>query len=655
MRIGAAVANAVVRWAASRAAPAVGTAWDADQPLWSEWSVNAAIKEGYKKHHTVYAIASDLADCVSSVPWVVKKDGEVVDSGPLVDMLRSPNSTMPWNRLIEATDIYKSLAGNAYILHQPVGGGVRLWILRPDRVKIVPDKDGHLKEYKYSTGEGKSTTYKPEEVMHFSFFDPGSDLLGMPPLQAAARIVDTSNSLVQWNKESLGNRAKKDMLISPKNTLAATQHATLLSLIKKQVSGPKHAHGLLVLSEPMDVSELGLTPAELDFTKSFTLYERAICEVFHVQPEAVGIGDATYENKKWAIRAKWEGPVESRLREMRSVLNHGLAIYGTSYPARKGGLYLDYDLSDTPAAVAARTEAAEMAKTYWAMGVPWNVLNEELDLGMGEVPGGDVGYIPATLLPTVSSSERAVRAVNPSDSQLHDHWRAIDQRKQGWERGVENKILDRFAAEREAVVKAIEGGALDTDVVIDGQESEWIKLITAVMRAVIEDFGEQQAAELRSGSPQSTRDFDPWNGEIERWVTEKTAEHVQGIQETTKKAIRAAVLEGLEDGLAIPKIAKVVGLAMSANAKGRSATIARTEVHTAASYGIHESARQSGIVRQKQWITSGDERVRDLHVMNEAAGWIPFDSPYPSGAMFPGDGGPEDSANCRCAEAFQTR
>ena len=266
-----------------------------------------------------------------------------------------------------------------------------------------------------------------------------------------------------------------------------------------------------------------------------------------------------------------------------------------------------------------------------------------------------MGYIPATLLPTSSSQGRAARAVNPSDSQLHDHWRAIDQRKQGWERGVENKILDRFAAEREAVVRAIEGGALDTDVVIDGQESEWIKLITAVMRAVIEDFGEQQAAELRSGSPQSTRDFDPWNGEIERWVTEKTAEHVQGIQETTKRAIRAAVLEGLEDGLAIPKIAKVVGLAMSANAKGRSATIARTEVHTAASFGIHESARQSGIVRQKQWITSGDERVRDLHVVNEAAGWIPFDSPYPSGAMFPGDGGPEDSANCRCAEAFQTR
>ena len=576
MRIGAAVANAVIRWAASRAAPAVGTAWGADQPLWSEWSVNAAIKEGYKKHHTVYAIASDLADCVSSVPWVVKKDGEVVDSGPLVDMLRSPNSTMPWSRLIEATDIYKSLAGNAYILHQPVGGGVRLWILRPDRVEIIPDKDGHLKGYKYSAGDGKGTTYKPEEVMHFSFFDPGADLLGMPPLQAAARIVDTSNSLVQWNKESLGNRAKKDMLISPKNTLAATQHATLLSLIKKQVSGPKHAHGLLVLSEPMDVSELGLTPAELDFTKSFTLYERAICEVFHVQPEAVGIGDATYENKKWAIRAKWEGPVESRLREMRSVLNHGLAIYGTSYPARKGGLYLDYDLSDTPAAVAARTEAAEMAKTYWAMGVPWNVLNEELDLGMGEVPGGDVGYIPATLLPTASGG-RSSRAVNPAEDQLDASWRVIDQRKQGWERGVEIKVLDQLNADRIAAMKAIEAGK---DVAID--YDAWMKLITTIMRSVIEDFGSKQIAELEG---RAKRDFDPWTVETQNWVSERGAEHVSSIVETTRKAIKAAIAEGLEEGLSLSKVAKKVGQAMSLAAKGRASIIARTEVHTAAGFG----------------------------------------------------------------------
>jgi len=54
-------------------------------------------------------------------------------------------------------------------------------------------------------------------------------------------------------------------------------------------------------------------------------------------------------------------------------------------------------------------------------------------------------------------------------------------------------------------------------------------------------------------------------------------------------------------------------------------------------------------------MNSGDDRVRDLHIENSAAGWIGLDEPYPSGAIFPGDGGPEDSIGCRCAEVYETR
>lgn len=649
MRIRSAVANAVVRWAAQRAsAPAVGSAWAAGQPIWSEWSAKNAITEGYKRSHIVYAVGSDLADCVGSVPWVVKRDGEIVDKGPLVDMLRMPNQEMPWSRLCEATDLYKSLAGNAYILQKPIADKVRLWILRPDRVTPVPDKNGHLLKYEYRLGGKKTEEYKPEEILHFTFFDPGSDLLGMSPLQAASRIVDTSNSLVEWNKESLGNRAKKDVLMSPKNSLTVPQHSKLLELIRKQLSGPKKAHGVLLPSEPMEVTELALSPAELDFIKSFVLYERAVCEVFHVQPEAVGIGDAKYENKKWAIQAKWEGPIESRLREMRSVINHKLAVYGTSFPAQKGGLYLDYDLSGMPAAVAARTEAAEIAKGMWAMGVPWDTLDEKLDLGIGSVDGGDVGYIPATLLPTTSSGARSSRAVNSeTDDQLAAGWRVIDQRKQGWERGVEIKVLDQLGADRKAAVKAIEAGS---KVVVD--RAAWDKLITTIMRAVIKDFGTKQADDLAG---RAASYFDPWSTESQRWVKEHGAEHVKSITSTTMDMIKAATAEGLAEGLALPKVAKQVGEAMSLAAKGRASIIARTEVHTAAGFGMREAAKQSKIVTKKMWMNSGDERVRDLHIDNSGAGWIPLDEPYPSGAMFPGDGGPEDTIGCRCAEAYETR
>jgi len=650
------IANAIMSWAQRKAqAPDMGGANLPDMPIWTEWSTSRAIKEGYKASHIVYAVASDLADCIRSVPWRLMRDGEVVNDHPIASMLRAPNDEMTWGAICEAVDIYKSLAGNGYVLWKEIDREIKAWLLRPDRVHPIPDAKGHLLRYDYYIAGNKKASYDPQNVFHFKFFDPGEDLLGMPPLQAAARIVDTSNSLVEWNKQSLGNNARKDLLFSPKKSLTREQHQMLSRLIKHQVEGAKNAHGVLFPSEPMDVTALNLSPAELDYIDSFATYERAICMAFHVHPEAVGIGSATYENKRWAIRAKWEGPVTSRLREMRAVLNHKLRAYGTNYPPGKGDLYIDYDLSDTPAAIGARQEAAEMAKKLWAMGVPFNTLDSTLDLGVGAIPGGDVGYIPATLLPTSSGGEVKMRAVNPDEKSLRAHWKAIEQRKLGWIRGVQIKVEDQFASERKAVVKAIENGSLDTDVIVDSQAGKWQELITAIMRAVIEDFGGKQAEELRKGMPHETRDFDPWGDEVKKWVNEQTANHVKEIQETTKKAIRAAVLEGIDAGLDLRKIAKRVQQALEDDAKTRSFVIARTEVHTAASFGMNEAARQSGIVREKRWITAGDDRVRELHVMNEAAGWIPFDSPYPSGAMFPGDGGPEDVINCRCVEAYHTR
>ena len=85
----------------------------------------------------------------------------------------------------------------------------------------------------------------------------------------------------------------------------------------------------------------------------------------------------------------------------------------------------------------------------------------------------------------------------------------------------------------------------------------------------------------------------------------------------------------------------------------RAMLIARTEVHSAASYGSHEAARQSGVAQEKKWLDSGDERVRDSHISNSAAGWIPFDRQYPSGQMHPGEGAAAEVIMCRCVEQFR--
>ena len=659
MGIGTVIADRIVTWAVKRAAqtPRVSGDGVAGMPLWSEWSTRRAIKDGYKAHYALYAVVSDLADCIRSVPWHLyrrMKDGaEIVDTHPLAELVRRPNPDQTWGALLEAWDIYKSLAGNGYGLIQ-VGDGVTAWSLRPDRMKPIPDKRGRIARWEY-TVDGKPDYYPAEEILHFKFFDPGNDHLGMAPLQAAARLVDTSTAGLASNNALVNNLGRSAGMFSPKvQGLGNEQFTDWEKSLKKHFSGPKNAGKYLINPFEAEFTQMEFSPVELDYLASFKTYEEGIYKAFHVLADAMG-GEAKYENRRGAIREKWAGPVTSRLREMRAVLNLRFGpLFDTAYPARPGQMYLDYDMADTPAVVEARKELIESAKHVWEMGVPWDVVDREMDLGFGPQPGGDTGYLPVQVLPVGQSAPvRATRSWNPtSDDARAAHWRSVETRKQGWERGVAEKVKVLFAGERKAVVKAIEDGSLDVDYLIDGHRGDWSSVISAVLRVVIEDFGDQVDRELRA-----RRDWDPWSDLVREWVTTRTAEDVAHILTTTKAAIRKVVLSGLDDGKSMVQIAKAVREQFEAWEGGtgvyRSMMIARTEVHRAAGFGMHESARQSGVAQEKAWQDAGDERVRDAHQTNTAAGWIAFDDAYPNGAMYPGDG--TDDIGCRCVEMYRSR
>jgi hypothetical protein len=78
----------------------------------------------------------------------------------------------------------------------------------------------------------------------------------------------------------------------------------------------------------------------------------------------------------------------------------------------------------------------------------------------------------------------------------------------------------------------------------------------------------------------------------------------------------------------------------------RALKIARTETHQGFSRAQYNMYDRSG-VKMKEWLTVGDQRVRDNHSDNEAEGKVKMDYVYPNGQTHPGDG--IDSINCRCA------
>jgi hypothetical protein len=140
---------------------------------------------------------------------------------------------------------------------------------------------------------------------------------------------------------------------------------------------------------------LNTTAAELDFVESRRFIRDEICSAFGVPPPMVGNYErATLANIETARQIFWRDTMIPVLDKISGILNLQLvAEYGSE-------LRLRYDLTQVDALQENYTEKVNNAKGLWSMGLPWNEINRRLEMGFDEVEGGEIGYLPAGLLPT---------------------------------------------------------------------------------------------------------------------------------------------------------------------------------------------------------------------------------------------------------------
>ena len=240
------------------------------------------------------------------------------------------------------------------------------------------------------------------------------------------------------------------------------------------------------------------------------------------------------------------------------------------------------------------------------------------------------------------------KALALTEDQKAMQWKRVDSRRVAYWGLLQKKFEPLYKQMGEAVAEAYPN---DIDKAIGKQIPSWQKMLAAASMTVIEDFGNDVAEQFKTIKPSEVK-FDPFTAAIRKWAAKHAAESVKTILDTQKEAMHNLIAKGVEDNLGNSEIAKSIRVFYTDNAHYLAMRIARTETSTAAGYGQHEAAKQSGVNR-KLWISSRDDRVRDSHqdMDGETAA---LDEPYSNGMMQVGDpsGGPGEIINCRCAEQF---
>ena len=140
--------------------------------------------------------------------------------------------------------------------------------------------------------------------------------------------------------------------------------------------------------------------------------------------------------------------------------------------------------------------------------------------------------------------------------------------------------------------------------------------------------------------------------EIDEWVKDRTDFWARRVNDETARMIVNEMAQGLAAEESIPDLQRRVENVFAFNDTVRSERIARTEILGAANQGHLEAYRQSGVVEEKRWIATLDERTTRPDHLAAHRQVVPFESKFIVGGELldaPGVGGSaKNTINCRC-------
>lgn len=318
-------------------------------PVWTPRDYAAIARNGFARNVIAYRCVRLVAEAAASVPLGVSCDGDNMSDTALTRLLARPNPEQDGTSLLEDFYGYLQTAGNAYLEGVRIEDGVReLYVLRPDRIKVRPGRDGWPGGYDYQVG-GRTTQFRREEdgfmpVLHLKLFNPLNDYYGLAPLEAAGNAVDIHNAACAWNKALLDNAARPSGALIYKGpddaaNLTADQFERLKAELQETYQGQANAGRPMVLDGGLDWKPMSHSPAELDFIAAKHSAARDVALAFGVPPQLLGIpGDNTYATYREANLAFWRQTVLPLARKGAAALSGWLCGSGEAIACDISGI-----------------------------------------------------------------------------------------------------------------------------------------------------------------------------------------------------------------------------------------------------------------------------------------------------------------------------
>ena len=318
--------------------------------------------ETYQNVVWVYASAFAVANSLAKIPLKLYRDEKDNDGNllrteitehPILDLLWHPNSEDGWEDLMEAIVVSLELGGDGYIeivksTGKMAGIPTELYYVRPDRIKIVPKKDGKgIKGYQFSTtssfGTRKGIDFAKEDIIHVKYFNPLDDWYGQGSAMAATRAIVLEQYQERFYQKYFENNATPSGVLMTEFNVNKDEADRILREWKAKYSGVDKAHKIALLPLGLKYEKIGSSLAELGVGELDQRNRDLIMTAFGVNDAILGITKRLPRDiYRTQIRHFYENTQQPKAKKIANALTNSLM------PLYKDGekLYLEFDFKD---------------------------------------------------------------------------------------------------------------------------------------------------------------------------------------------------------------------------------------------------------------------------------------------------------------------
>lgn len=514
-----------------------------------------------------------------------------VTDHPALAFMRDPNPWLTGREWAYLRFKAQEIAGNSYTYLWPGEGGAspEAYTLTPEHVTILHDRGSMVTGYRYSRNRVDYLTVEPGSVMH-QRFKPSlwSPIIGEPPLASVIQQLDLFAAATAAETAKWLNGGRPDMLIECPAGANASQIDEIRTRLQSEHRGPSKAGGLLVVSNGVKVSPMGLPTKDMEYRGGLEDIRKMVYAAFDIPQSVMEINQANLASSSVGATQHARSAVAPRIAaDAESVTQWVLPLFGLDpeewwfaydnpIPEDQArGVELAAKLASSPTPIASVNELRALAGLPPTGNEDDNTIQPRPALGP-PVPfkaavrcsGWHFGHV---------HHEKAL-APGPNADELDKAAAALEKKLAAWHA----KVADALKADPRASPADF---ARELDAILERGLSSLMKAGAAAAADAIGD----DAAALKP-SVDFARSY------VVRLRDELTASFASDIN----AAVREAVAAGGSVDDATDEVAGIIG----EQASYRAERIARTEVARAFNMGQVDVYRQAGV--RKDFVLAGD-------------------------------------------------